>query len=289
MQGNGTVPSATGGAWGSGTAGAWGSSAAPAAQPAAPVPTSSFTLPSFVKQPSSGPTGGDPRREADLNRREAELNRREAELRRLELELRSAPGGSSKKNWPKYCSCVHHDIAGEVPAAMQSTVKSGYYAYVGLIICLFWNFIGCAGYLIAEGKLSPFLWGALYLVGGIPGGWYLWYGRLYNAAIKDSAFGYGLFFLFFTTAHLVFSGWSAIGPPILNSTSHTGWWVTVQNVYGENTGLGVIYYIGAALWSLEAVWSFWTLKGVYSAFRGKGMTAADVKRDAARGAATVVV
>ncbi|KAL4550187.1 hypothetical protein Ndes2526B_g08349 [Nannochloris sp. 'desiccata'] len=256
--GNGTVPSATSGAWGGGTAGAWGSSSAPAPPAPAPAPTSSFTLPSFSKQTSTVPTGGDPRRDADLNRREAELNRREAELRRLELELRSAPGGASKKNWPKYCSCVHHDIAGEVPAAMQGTVRSGYYAYLGLIICLFWNFIGCAGYLIAE-------------------------------AIKDSAFGYGSFFLFFTTAHLVFSGWSAVGPPILNSTSHTGWWVTVQNVYGENKGLGVVYYIGAALWSLEAVWSFWTLKRVYTAFRGKGMTAADVKRDAARGAATVIV
>ena len=282
FQVNGSVPSATGGAWGSGTAGAWGSAAT-----AAPSPPPSFTAAPFNKQ--TGNAAGDPRRETDLNRREAELNRREAELRRLELELRSAPGGASKKNWPKYCSCVHHDIAGEVPAAMQGTVRSGYYAYVGLILCLFWNFIGCAGYLIAKGSLSPFLWGALYMVGGIPAGWYLWYGRLYNAAIKDSAFGYGLFFLFFTTAHLVFSGWSAVGPPILNSTSHTGWWVTVQDVYGENSGLGIVYYIGAALWSLEFVWSFWTLKRVYTAFRGKGLTAADVKRDAARGAVSAAV
>lgn len=238
---------------------------------------------------AGGSAGGvDGRREVDLNRREAELNRREAELRRLELELRSVPGGK-KKNWPRFCACVHHDIAGEVPAGMQGTVRTGYYAYLGLILCLFWNLVCCAGYLIAFGDLGTFLWGALYFVGGVPGGWYLWYGRLYNASIKDSAFGYGLFFLFFATAHLIFTGWSAIGPPILNSSSHAGFWITAQWVFQQNNGLGVVYFIGSALWSLEFLWSFWTLKQVYTAFRGKGLTAADVKRDAARGAVAAAV
>lgn len=36
------------------------------------------------------------------------------------------------------------------------------------------------------------------------------YMRLYNAAIKDSAFGYAVFFACFM-GHLVFVGWSAIG------------------------------------------------------------------------------
>lgn len=295
---NGTAIPPSTGAWTGGTAGAWGTTGGGALSSSS-QPSTTTSVSGAFGTGAFGTTGsmaggggkqpGTSRKEADLNRREAELNRREAELRRLELELRNAPGARSVKNWPKYCSCVHHDIAGQVPATMQGTVRSGYYAYVGLILCLFWNFVGTAGALIVNGKIAPFLWGALYLLGGVPLGWYLWYGRLYNAAIKDSAFGYGLFFLFFTTCHLIFTGWSAIAPPILNDWSHTGFWVTLQKVMGENTGLSVIYFIGAALWSLEFLWSFWALKRVYGAFRGKGLSAADVRRDAARGAASSMV
>lgn len=42
------------------------------------------------------------------------------------------------------------------------------------------------------------------------------YSRLYNAAIKDSAFGYALFFAGFF-ANLVFSIWSAVGACLLAS------------------------------------------------------------------------
>jgi secretory carrier-associated membrane protein len=284
---NGSAPAASG-VWRAGTAGAWGSGGGANRPPPPPTSSNAFTAPVFGGGSSKVADGADAR-EAVLNRREADLNRRETELRRLELELRNASGGKSKKNWPRYCSCVHHDIAGEVPAAMQGTVRAGYYAYIGLVACLVWNFVGTAGLLITDGKIASFLWGALYLLGGVPLGWFLWYGRLYNAAIKDSAFGYGLFFLFFSTAHLVFTGWSAIAPPILNAKSHTGFWITIQSVYSDNKGLGVVYFIGSALWAIEFLWSFWTLKKVYGAFRGQGLTAADVKRDAARGAASAVV
>ena len=54
---------------------------------------------------------------------------------------------------------------------------------------------------------------------------------------------------------------------------------------GKNTGVGVMYFISGGFWILEGVWSFWTLKKVYSGFRGQGLTAGDVKRDAAREAA----
>ena len=280
--GGNTVQSTS--AWGGGTSGAWGSTNT------VPTPT---TLPpsTFNSTPSPVGVAGGSKKEKDLDRREAELNRREAELRRLETELRSNPAsGGRKKNWPMFCSCVHHDINAEVPDEMRSVVRGAYYAYLGLVLALFWNLMGTVVALVVKSdKLSAFLWGALYFVGGIPGAWFLWYGRIYRASIKDSAFGYGLFFLFFSTAHLIFTGWSAIGPPILNDWSHTGFWVAVQNVRPENNGLAIVYYIGGALWSIEFLWSFWVLKRVYAAFRGKGHTAADVKRDAARSAASAAV
>jgi hypothetical protein len=83
----------------------------------------------------------------------------------------------------------------------------------GLIICLFFNFIATTAALIGLGgdNIGSWLWSALYATGGIPGAFILWHMRLYNSAIKDSAFGYAIFFLFFVVAHMVFCVWSAVG------------------------------------------------------------------------------
>lgn len=288
----------SGNAWGTnqGGANAWGTS--PADVPSSGIASIPSTLPpamgfggtssSFSPPLDTRDQGGS--KEKDLDRREAELNRREAELKRLETELRNNGVVLNKrKNWPKWCSVVHHDIKEDIPENLQWTVRSAYFAYCGLLICLIWNFVACCGAWITNGKISSFLWGALYMVGGIPGGWYLWYGRLYKATIRDSAFGYGLFFLFFTTAHLIFTAWSAIAPPIINSWSHAGFWVGAQEVQGESSALAILYYIGGGFWSAEFLWSFWTLKKVYWAFRGAGHSAKDVKRDAARGAVSSAV
>jgi hypothetical protein len=91
----------------------------------------------------------------------------------------------------------------------------------GLILCLFWNFIGGSALLITKSdQIAAWLWTALFLVGGVPGGYFLWYSRLYNAAIKDSAFGYAVFFAGFF-ANLAFSVWSAVGE--FNSEQQCGW------------------------------------------------------------------
>lgn len=262
----GTVPAASG-AWGSTSGSAWDT-------PAATIQVNHKELTT---------------QEAELNKREAALNQREAELRRLEMELRSQGGGRSTKNWPKFCPVVHHDIAGEIPAELQRMVRGAYWAYLGFILCSFMNFVGTIALMIGVGgdNLSSFLWAAIWAVGGVPGAFVLWYMRLYNAAIKDSALSYALFFMFFM-AHMVFVGWSAIAPPILNSWSHTGFW-SATSVIGKNTGAGVIYFIGAGLWSIEFLWSFWTLKDVYANFRGQGKNLGQARREAlARGAAAAI-
>ena len=192
------------------------------------------------------------------------------------------------------------------------------------------------------------------MVGGVPGAYFLWYSRLYNSSIKDSAFGYSLFFAGYF-AHLVFCIWSTVGawgggaaalrrwrweagasvgagrgrfcerrspgalptpgdpaptkpapsaslhpaphtspapptpppllraaaaPPFLAGKSHTGYMSAISRI-GANTGVGVIYFMGAAFWTLESAWSVFVMKGVYRSFRGNGMTAAQVQREAA--------
>ncbi len=39
---------------------------------------------------------------------------------------------------------------------------------------------------------------------------------------------------------------------------------------GQNALTGIFYLVGGAVWTLESLWSFWTLKAVYGAFRGGG-------------------
>ena len=88
------------------------------------------------------------------------------------------------------------------------------------------------------------------------------YMRVYNAAIKDRAFTYAIFFLFFFI-HIIFCVWSAISPPLpfSNDWSHTGFMSAIKAI-GSNTFTGVIFIIGACFWSLETLWSLWCLKMV---------------------------
>ena len=88
------------------------------------------------------------------------------------------------------------------------------------------------------------------------------YMRVYNAAIKDRAFTYAIFFLFFFI-HIVFCVWSAISPPLpfSNDWSHTGFMCAIK-AFGSNTFVGVIFILGACFWTLETLWSLWCLKMV---------------------------
>ena len=88
------------------------------------------------------------------------------------------------------------------------------------------------------------------------------YMRVYNATIKDRAFTYAIFFLFFSV-HIIFCVWSAISPPLpfSNDWSHTGFICGIK-AFGSNTFTGIIYVIGGSLWTLESLWSLWCLKGV---------------------------
>ena len=90
------------------------------------------------------------------------------------------------------------------------------------------------------------------------------YMRVYNATIKDRAFTYAIFFLFFSV-HIIFCVWSAISPPLpfSNDWSHTGFICGIK-AFGSNTFTGIVYVVGGSLWTLESLWSLWCLKGVRS-------------------------
>lgn len=77
-------------------------------------------------------------------------------------------------------------------------------------------------------------------------------------------------------------------PPILNQYSHAGW-MSAITIVGKNSGVGVMYFIGAAMWSLEVCLSFVTLQRVYAAFRSGGHSSASAQREAAQRAAAAAV
>ncbi len=72
------------------------------------------------------------------------------------------------------------------------------------------------------------------------------------------------------------------------SWSHTGFW-SAQGIMKHNHGAGTIYYIGAGLWTLECLWSFYTLKSVYSSFRGKNTSLQQVKQEVKQQAVAAAV
>lgn len=225
-----------------------------------------------------------------LDAKEKALAAKEAELKRWEADLRATGSLKPKKNWPsRFCPIAHHDIAAEVPAAMQGTVTKGYYSYLFLVVCMVFN---CFGSLMAlcvignaDGRLSGWFLACIYMVAGVPIAWWAWYRRLYNAAIKDRAVTYAWFFIAYLI-HIAFCVWSAIAPPLpgANAWSHTGFIACVR-AFSASKFVGVLYTIGGVLWALESLWSLWVLKTVYTNFRGGGGEA-QLRREVARSVAT---
>lgn len=66
----------------------------------------------------------------------------------------------------------------QVPAPLQSPVRKAYYSYLGMVLCMFFNFFGALMALCvignASGRLSGWFLAIIYLVAGIPIGWWAW-------------------------------------------------------------------------------------------------------------------
>eukprot|EP00877_Chromochloris_zofingiensis_P001837 jgi/Chrzof1/11654/Cz06g03240.t1 len=121
----------------------------------------------------------------------------------------------------------------------------------------------------APDKMSSWFLAMIYVLAGVPAGMVCWYLKLYHAAESDGAFGYLGFFIMFVV-HTAFCTWAAIAVPIAGGRwSFTGF-VSALRAFDIAKWAGIIYIVGACLWSVEALCSFWTLKTVYSTFRNTG-------------------
>lgn len=72
-------------------------------------------------------------REEEVRQREKQLEHRQRELQSLQ---RSTVTGTPApiKNWPPCSPVLYHDIEAEIPAALQTTVRRGYQAYLVIFL-----------------------------------------------------------------------------------------------------------------------------------------------------------
>ena len=69
-------------------------------------------------------------------------------------------------------------FAMQIPAALQGTVTKAYWSYLAMVLCMVFN---CFGSLMAlcvigngDGRLSGWFLSCIYLVAGVPIGWWAW-------------------------------------------------------------------------------------------------------------------
>ncbi|KAK4770192.1 hypothetical protein SAY87_030724 [Trapa incisa] len=153
-------------------------------------------------------------KEKELQAKEAELKRREQELKRREDAIAQAGIILEEKNWPPFFPLIHNDITNEIPVHLQKIQYVAFMTYLGLVLCLLWNFVAItAAWIKGEGPTIWFL-AIIYAISGIPGGYVLWYRPLYRAMRTESALKFGWFFLFYLI-HIGFVVYAALAPPMI--------------------------------------------------------------------------
>ncbi|XP_025796952.1 secretory carrier-associated membrane protein 4-like isoform X1 [Panicum hallii] len=219
------------------------------------------------------------KKERELMAKEAELNRREQEIKRREEALARAGVIIEPKNWPPFFPIIHVDISNDIPVHLQRVQYVSFASLLGLVICLFWNILCVTGAWITGHDPRIWFLAVIYFITGCPGAYFLWYRPLYRAMRKDSAFSYGWFFLFYFF-HIAFCIYAAISPPFFYmGRSLAGIFQAISEM-GENAAVGIMYFMGFAIFVLEVLLSIWVFQRVYWFFRGKG-TEAQMRPDAA--------
>ncbi|XP_042428717.1 secretory carrier-associated membrane protein 2-like isoform X1 [Zingiber officinale] len=253
-------------------------------------------------------------KEKALRAKEAELHKREKELKRREEAAARAGIVIEEKNWPSFFPIIHHDIASEIPIHVQRLQYVAFASLLGIVACLFWNFVAVtAAWIAGEGVKLWFL-AVIYFISGVPGAYFLWYRPLYRAMRTESALRFGWFFLFYLVGffyfnsvhkdfndvlsqisfeastvlnllqlHIAFVVYAAVAPPIIFKGKSLAGILAAVDIIGDHVIAGIFYFIGFGMFCLESVVSIWVLQQVYMYFRGSGK-AAEMKREAARSA-----
>uniref|UniRef100_A0A7I4FJZ8 Secretory carrier-associated membrane protein n=1 Tax=Physcomitrium patens TaxID=3218 RepID=A0A7I4FJZ8_PHYPA len=223
------------------------------------------------------------KKEKELKAKEEELRRKEQELKRREDAVARAGVSIESRNWPPFIHILHHDIANDIPAHSRGLMRWAYASWLGILLCLFWNFVCVLSALIANvGGVQILLLGIIYVLAGYPMSYFLWYRPLYRAMRSDSVLRFGWFLIFYLL-HIAFCVLAAVAPPIIFKGKSLAGIIPALDLFSQKLIIGIFYMVGFALYTLETLLSIWVLKSVTQYFRGEGR-AADMKREAEAGA-----
>lgn len=252
-----------------------------------PEPVKQGTVPPTRGPQAYGSTSSDGMGLNALEKREKELERRTAELKRREDALTKGGAVARVKNFPKFYPIVYHSIEDDIPDDKQQTVKMCFYCYLGLVLCLFWNWFSATACMFAIGKTIDWLYSCIYLLTGVPGAWYLWYKRIYTACRGDAALTFMFYFVTFSV-HCAFCIWASFAPGILGPKYAFTGLISMISMFDENGIIGFFYLVGFFLWAAEAIFSTWVMKITYALFRGSGAEG-ELKAEATKAAASQIV
>ncbi|KAK1388919.1 Secretory carrier-associated membrane protein [Heracleum sosnowskyi] len=220
------------------------------------------------------------KKEMELQAKENELKKREEALKRKEDIIARAGIVIEEKNWPPLYPIIHHDITNEIPVHLQKLQYVAFATYLGLVLCLVWNFLAVSVAWSKGNGVKIWLLAIIYMIAGVPGAYVCWYRPLYRAMRTDSALKFGWFFLVYVF-HIAFCCLATIAPPIFfDGNSLTGILSAVDFSSGSSL-VGFFYIVGCVFFAIESLTSIWVIQQVYLYFRGSGK-AAEMKREAAR-------
>ncbi|KAG8039973.1 hypothetical protein GUJ93_ZPchr0458g22780 [Zizania palustris] len=156
------------------------------------------------------------------------------DIKRREEALKNAGVLMEEKNWPPFFPIIHHDIANEIPANLQKLQYLAFASWLGIVLCLSWNFIAVIVCWIKEG-------------GGLHG------------FLTNSAFSFGWFFLCYLI-HIGFCIIAAIAPPIVFQGKSLMGILAAIDAFSEHVIIGIFYFVGFALFCLETLLSIGVLQ-----------------------------
>ncbi|CAI5469946.1 unnamed protein product [Closterium sp. Yama58-4] len=202
---------------------------------------------------------------SDIVEKETQLAAREQELKRREEELtqREASLGIQRNNFPPFFPLIQHDISADIPSHVQYMQYPAFASWLGIILCLVFNLVAVIvswvlGAVSSTSGMGNFFLAIIYGVLGIPLSYILWYRRLYNSLKKDSALGFGIFFLGYLI-HCGFCIFASVAPPIFFSGLALTGVLSTISVFGNSVTTGIFFAVGTALFIGETCLSIYTL------------------------------
>ncbi|CAK9865969.1 unnamed protein product [Sphagnum jensenii] len=180
------------------------------------------------------------------------------ELKRREDAAARAGILIEEKNWPPFLPILHHSIAKDIPLHTQRIQYFAYGNWLGIMLCLFWNFICTTAAWIGGPDVQIWLLGIIYMLSGFPLSYFLWYRPLYRAMRSESALRFGWFFLFYLI-HIGFCILAAVAPPIVFKGKSLAGILPAISIISEKLVVGIFYFVGFVLFVLEALLSGFVL------------------------------